>query len=525
MLGAASGVLAALSFRSPTQAPLVFVALVPFLFAAARGPAAGALGGAALGIVGYATTFAWMPEPLTRFQSISLLIAWSALGLSVAYHSVQFMLFGAAFGAFERARRVAPAGIGRGALGLLGPAAIWALLEWGFPKVFPWSLGGALAPHDVLRQAADLGGVHGLGFAILVVNTGLALGLDARSSRLVRLASVAAAVAVISALAGYGSYRLTAAQAVATRDEDGVLVAVLQAALPPRHLDRDAATRGAWRAYERLTAAALSDASAAGGRPDVLIWPETTLPVYLRTDAWARATVEQYVTGIGRPLIVGALDRADDTAGAGEYNAAFAFQSGPPEFDGGGVNVQTYRKNYLVPWAEYLPGARWLPFLRRWRTTGAFTAGADRQSFSIMRPGRNSTVLRIAPSICVESLQAGWFNALVRDGAEVLLNLTDDGWLADSPGPDLHLQLARLRAVETRRWLVRASNSGVSAVIDPNGALVASLPFGAAGALVQRVVPLHGLTPYVRWGEWVIAGSALLLSLAGLVHVRAWSRR
>jgi apolipoprotein N-acyltransferase len=112
-------------------------------------------------------------------------------------------------------------------------------------------------------------------------------------------------------------------------------------------------------------------------------------------------------------------------------------------------------------------------------------------------------------SVCFEAIRPGWFNQAVRDGAALLVNVTDDGWFGDSATPEQHLELTRLRAVETRRWLVRASNSGISAFIDPRGEIVASLPVGRVGALEQEVSLANPMTPYTRWGDLPV----LLLAL------------
>ena len=121
--------------------------------------------------------------------------------------------------------------------------------------------------------------------------------------------------------------------------------------------------------------------------------------------------------------------------------------------------------------------------------------------------------LAVAPSICFEAVLPGASNELARAGAEVLVNQTDDSCFAATLGPALHLDASRLRAVETRRWRVRASNSGVSAVIDPSGAVVASLPFGVVGTLAESVERRQELTPYVRYGDWVVGVSELIVAL------------
>jgi len=117
----------------------------------------------------------------------------------------------------------------------------------------------------------------------------------------------------------------------------------------------------------------------------------------------------------------------------------------------------------------------------------------------------------VAPSICFEAIRPAAFNDLVRRGAALLVNLTDDSWFASPAAAAQHLELARLRAVETGRWLARASNSGISAFVDPSGRVVGALPFGVRGTLWQTVETGGAPTPYVRHGDWI------LLLCAGLV--------
>jgi apolipoprotein N-acyltransferase len=387
----------------------------------------------------------------------------------------------------------------RGDLALAaGCAAAWVALEWVFPKVFPWSLGDALVGASRLRQGADLGGVHGLSFVVVLAAAWFALGLDRRLSWREGAIRLAVGATLPLLLIGYATARSTADPAPAARP---VRVAVVQGAIPVDDATREEAAARGWQIYQRMTWALLAGAAAA---PQLVIWPETTLPVPLRDDAWYRALVEQLAQGMGRTLILGALDRS--SAPAGEMNSAYAVSPAGADRP---AALRAYHKSHLMPWAEYVPGGDWLPLLRGWRTTGDLVPGAAGESFAVPVDGGT---LRIAPSICVEGLRPGWFNDLVRGGAGVLLNLTDDGWLAGSPGPDLHLQLARMRAVETRRWLVRASNSGVSAVIDPHGEVVAALPFGEPGTLVVPVSPATAVTPYVRFGDWPVGVSAVVLA-------------
>lgn len=514
-LGALSGALAGACFRWAVAAPLVFITWVPVIAAARRSARAAALAGALTGVIGYTIVFAWLPWTIERFQVTPLPYAWIFFAAGVAYHAPQVVLFALGVSAIagRSGRPCAPRDRLEDALMIaLEVAALWTLLEWSYPKVFPWSLGGALAPDRFFRQAADLEGVYGLGFAIIVVNTVLAVAIDAPPNSIIRRRGPAAALMVIGALATYGAWRTES-----SRDDGAapgrVRVAVVQGALAPEQPYGEMAALGAWDTYERLTNRLFASSTRGdGGPPDVIVWPESTLPVYLRGDQWYRERIKQLVTRTGRPLIVGALDRGNDQPA--DFNSAYAFLPwGAGNASVGSNDLQIYHKSYLLPWAEYVPGGQWLPFLRWWRTTGELVAGTDRDSFAVELLPHGSLPLRIAPSICFEALQAGWFNRLVAGGASLLLNITDDGWFADTAAPELHLRLAQMRAVETRRWLVRASNSGISAFIDPTGQIVASLPFGEAGTLTHTVVPSNRLTPYVRFGDWVVWLSMVIVAI------------
>ncbi len=268
---------------------------------------------------------------------------------------------------------------------------------------------------------------------------------------------------------------------------------------------------------------------------DLIVWPETVLRVYLRQDPLYRARVFDLVERLQHPLFVGSLDLP--ARGAGELNSGYLIQdehvTGPqdPGTATEPVDMEVYHKLRLLPFGEYVPGATRLPFLARWRTTGRFMPAEaahpitltilQRQSGSDSEHSdRTRLATSFAPSICFEAVWPGAYNRLVRAGAEFLVNITDDGWFGDTAGPYEHLNAARLRAVETRRWLVRASNSGVSVFVNPAGDIVEALPLGAVGTIRHGVAPMHTITLYVRYGDWPVPLSILIVSWFWLVRGR-----
>jgi apolipoprotein N-acyltransferase len=126
--------------------------------------------------------------------------------------------------------------------------------------------------------------------------------------------------------------------------------------------------------------------------------------------------------------------------------------------------------------------------------------------------------MRIASSICFEALFPGFNRKELLQGADLLVNLSNDGWFGHSNVPYMHLQAARWRALEARRWLVRASDSGISAIISPLGEVVTSIPYGEAGVRRAPVFAQRLLTPFIRWGNWFLWVELLLFLLGAALH-------
>jgi apolipoprotein N-acyltransferase len=594
----ASGVLTACCFLHPSLSPLLLVALVPLLVAAARVSLGRAFAlGWVMGAVGHAIAFSWILATIARFEHISATAAFPFFGALVAYYALQFALFAVgiswqARGAVRPSHDDQPAAVDLSLSTCMFAAAWWTTLEWAFPKIIPWSLSDPLAAAPVLRQAADLGGVHGLSFLVVLVNGAVAAAMVRRDlPQWRRLRPVATAAALMSAVLVYGAVRIRqfdfapfgtstthpSTSSGQAEHQHSLSITIVQGGLRSGRDDLVQANEEAWATYRRLTEAALrrEDAPASWHphpRPlprgedawerekaadsslttedsalntDLIVWPETVLRVYLRQDGVYRARAVDLVRRLHVPLFLGSLDLPADRPG--ELNSGYLVEDDlaagqdPAVRVRHSADIEVYHKRVLLPFGEYVPGASWLPLLRRWRTTGRFVGAESFHPLTLSRkerepmdqPGnsvssddehdsRTRLTTSFAPSICFEAIWPGAYNQLVRAGAEFLVNITDDGWFGDTAGPYEHLNAARLRAVETRRWLVRASNSGVSAFVDPTGTLVDSLPFGAVGTIRRRIAPAQSLTPYVRYGDWPVVLSLLIvfvISLARLIII------
>jgi len=252
-----------------------------------------------------------------------------------------------------------------------------------------------------------------------------------------------------------------------------------------------------------LRAVATSDGHAERGPPhsELVIWPESTLRVYLRQEPHFRETVFDLAETLQQPLLLGSLDATDD--GQGPFNSLVVVS--PARRVTG-----TYHKTRLLPFGESAPF-----FGTLWRTTGSYRRGDTPELLEV-------GAQRFAPSICYEALFPGVFNRLVREGADFLVNITDDSWFGAGNAPWQHLQGAIFRAVETRRPLVRASNSGISAIVEPSGRISARTELFARTVMRGTIAPASGQTIYVRGGDWF----AVLCALAAAASIvrAAWHR-
>jgi apolipoprotein N-acyltransferase len=246
----ASGGLTALCFVHPSLWPLLLVALVPLLVAAARVPPGRAFAlGWVMGAVGHAIAFSWILPTIARFEHTSAAAAVPFFGAFIAYYALQFALFAGgiswqARGAVRPSHDDQPAAVDLSLSTCMFAAAWWTTLEWAFPKIIPWSLADPLAAAPVLRQAADLGGVHGLSFLVVFVNAAVAGAVVRRDlPPWRRLRPVATAAAVLSVVLIYGALRisqfgLSPPATSTTHEHDSRLPSPLRSASRPSGLGR-----------------------------------------------------------------------------------------------------------------------------------------------------------------------------------------------------------------------------------------------------------------------------------------------
>ncbi|MDP2657019.1 MAG: apolipoprotein N-acyltransferase, partial [Candidatus Deferrimicrobium sp.] len=238
----------------------------------------------------------------------------------------------------------------------------------------------------------------------------------------------------------------------------------------------------------------------------VVVWPETAAPFFYGWEAELSRRLDAIAVSGGIPVIFGA-PWFDPAAGGKFYNSVF-------HMDARGVVLGRYDKRHLVPFGEYIPLRSVLFFLSK------LTAGEEDFSTgtgpALVQVGGRA----VAASICYEAL----FPALIREGvlggAAWLVNVTNDAWFGDTVAPHQHLAMARMRCVEFRRPMVRAANSGISAIIDRDGGIAASLGLFRRGVLVAAVRPATGETVYAKTGEIFGISCSILTLLAFIFPLR-----
>jgi apolipoprotein N-acyltransferase len=399
-----------------------------------------------------------------------------------------------------------------GALRILTFAAALTFAEWlrghlltGFPwNAFGYALTGSLP----LAQAAALVGLWGLTLVALAVFASPAvLADDVADTRRPWLAP-AAALAVLAALAIYGAMRLAATP---TQFVEGVKLRIMQPNIQQDQRFNYAAKSDVMRRY-----LALSDRPAspqARGVADVthLIWPESAFPFFLTREPDALAAIAELLPP-ETVLITGAARYAEAASGPGRiraYNSVYVI-------DHDGSILSVYDKLHLVPFGEFLPLRDLLERLglqQLVRVPGGFLAGERR------RPIATPRAPAFVPLVCYEAI---FPQAVVPPGERPgwLLNLTNDGWFGLSSGPYQHLAHARVRAIEEGLPLVRAANTGISAVVDPLGRIVAELPLGREGVLDSRLPQSIADPLYSRTGD-----RAVIVLVAGIMLLSAVRHR
>ncbi|XXF80911.1 apolipoprotein N-acyltransferase [Myxococcaceae bacterium GXIMD 01537] len=501
-----------------------FVGLAPWFWALSRARSwRAALG---MGVVMSASftlaVFGWFATALQGYSGAPAWVCWLVLLVLSPFMQPQFITFALARHAARRLPGVEEGGAAFWRATLTG-ALVYVGTEWLCPKLFADTLGQGVHPSVYLRQLADVVGTSGLTLLLLVSNECVLAAASALASgSRGRRAWAPVGVLAVLVLGGLGYGAVRHAQVSARAGEGpGLKVGVVQANIT--QYARLAAEKGMFEAVQSIldTHFELSDALLRDGRPDLLVWPETVYPTTFGTPkseegAQFDNAIATYSARRGVPLVFGSYD----LEGEREFNAAFFLgpgKDGQPEFT-------AYRKTMLFPLTEWVPEALDTPWLReRLPWLGTWQRGPGPRAVPFRLAGGRS--ITVAPLICYEAIFPDFVAEEVRQGADLIITLSNDSWFSRTPAPRLHLVLAAFRSIETRRPQVRVTNSGISAFIDPTGEILTEVADGTRESRAVMVRPVSGLgTLALAWGDWV-GPTALALGLVLLAGALLAGRR
>ncbi len=368
---------------------------------------------------------------------------------------------------------------------------------------FPWNaFGYALSEPLALAQTASLIGLWGMTFVSVAIFASPAVLIDGSSRGRKPWIAPVAALALLVAMGVYGAVRLSLQPTALTK----VRLRIMQPNLQQDVKFNYSAKAEVMQKYLTLSDRASGPQSTGVRDAQILIWPESAFPFFLAREADAMAQIAELLPK-GTVLMTGSVRAPDGPPGARvsrAYNSIYLI-----DHDGGVLSV--YDKLHLVPFGEYLPFQEWmekLGFVQLTRVHGGFIPGTVRRTMEV--PNAPSAL----PLICYEAIFPGNL-AASGDRPGWIINLTNDGWFGNSTGPYQHLQQARLRAVEEGLPVVRAANTGISAVIDPSGRIVARLELGIEGVLDASLPTALPPTLYARLRDIpiavLVAGAFLLI--------------
>jgi apolipoprotein N-acyltransferase len=436
------------------------------------------------------------------------------------------LVLGAYFGLFGLGLAVVRRRLGMG-WALAAAPFLWVALELAGARItcVPWDqLGYSQVDNALLTQLAPWTGVYGISFFLVAVNAFLVAGFSREGGAVSRPSKRLKLIASSGALVYVALYAIVVAPInMSPRPPTSATAVLVQPNL-------DVAGDNDWGGpdwnqhiadFTRLAGeecksyiAGIPQTGAPTGEivcppypthPDLVTWPEAPAP-FAQPDPRFQQAMAQVARTEQAPLIVGGIgaDWAGGDEGWHDYNSAMLFS---PD----GSFMGRYDKIHLVPFGEYIPFRNLLTFAHK--LTGRvsdFSRGTRRMVFRI--PDHKGTMHRYGVFICYEAVFADEVRLFARNGAEVLVNISDDGWYGDTSAPWQHLNMARMRAIENRRWLLRDTNNGVTAAIDPYGRVRQSIPRHQVDALPAEFGFRDDVTFYTQHGD-VFAWCCAILSI------------
>jgi len=493
---ATSGLLLTLSFPKAGLSYLAFFALIPWLVS--LGPLTlkqSFYSGFIAGLFHFITLIYWIVPTIHIYGGLHLTLASSTLILLCFYLALYPAIFAFLLKKLKPSPFFTP----------LLSACLWIGLEYIRTYAFTgfsWgSLGYSQYSNLMFIQIADLSGVYGVSFLIVLINYFFAdLFIFSRKKNEEKQSVIAILLSVIlvASTLFYGHQRLAAIDSLMISAQKPV-IAVVQGNIEQDLKWSDEFKNKTVEKYLLLSKATLKD------QPDLIIWPETALPFYYGYERILSDLVDQCIRESKTNYLIGSPAFKSDEKETLYYNRAFMLN----RFS---IVTATYDKNHLVPFGEYVPFGKYLTFLGKITAqAGNFSTG-DKSYVPLDFKEHKTGVL-----ICFEILFPNIASGFVKNGADILTTITNDAWFGQTSAPMQHFSMAVFRAVENRRSVARAANTGISGFIDPKGQILETTPLFTDRAITREIPALTLISFYTRYGDIFTVGAMVAFCLAFVV--------
>jgi len=500
LLSILSGLLLSAGFPKPSMFYLSWVAFVPLLYAIQRktGRQAFALG-YICGFVHSLTCLFWIHYAVYHYGGFSTVVSFLIYLLLCCLMAVYPAVFALLAQRFDDLPL----------LYVFGLPFAWVALEWARAFAisgFPWSnLGYTQTPLNRLIQIADVTGVYGLSWLVVLGNT-VVCGFSRKFCR--RSGMAVLAVCIVFALL-YGFWRSEKIEDLQNRNV-ALNVGIIQG-----NIAQSEKWDPAFEA-ETINRYALLSTECVEGEPvpDILVWPESAMPFFYGLDENLSPKVDRIGRQIRKPLLFGSIGIIPIEGRPRLLNRAYLL-------DNDAALIGAYAKQHLVPFGEYVPWPKILFFVHH-IAAGSVDFVPGTNPGPLLFEGPPLGVL-----ICYEAIFPQISRETVRRGAQVLVNITNDAWYGDTGGPYQHLDISRWRAIEFRVPLVRAANTGISAAFGATGQECGRLALNTQGFLTCSIHPMSYLSFYAKYGDlfaWLCVFSTLCAIIFKIAHVRILRR-
>jgi apolipoprotein N-acyltransferase len=492
-----------LSFPKFGHGALAWAALIPLLVAL-RGLAfpQALVAGILAGFVQYVGLLYWVTHVVVHYGKLPMALGIPVMMMLALYLALYTGLFAGGVVFF----------LGRGIPAIVSAPILWTVLEYAKSMLltgFPWeNLGHSQHGFLPLIQVADLTGVYGLSFLIVLVNAALAAFVGAGAAeRRKAVAGAAVAGLALAATAGYGLWRM------GDIEERFAPVPPLTAALAQGNIDQSikwdpSFQKETLRIYRELSLRAAKD------KPALIVWPETATPFMFQNRDELHDAVVDVARDTGAWLLFG-------TPSYTRHEGELRFRNSAVVLSPDGSIAGKYDKVHLVPYGEYVPLRPLFPFIEKLAVgVGDFLPGEGFEPVPLA--GGRAGIL-----VCYEGIFPEIGRAYGRRDISLLVTITNDAWFGTTSAPFQHLSLTAFRAVENRLYLVRAANTGVSAIIDPTGRVTARTGIFER-TILTGPVKLHRVgTVYTQYGDLFVffCMIALLVIFYNPGGRRPWSKK